>query len=312
MLKRRRLSLLVGGVAFGLLVFAGALSLAPSTRTDHIATVPVSYGDWKVRDSLGVPKNKARPRMRCQAALVVDNAAGEIVYARNAYVRRPIASLTKLLTALVLLQSDADLNAVVEVTAEDARESGRSRLRQGEQMTLRDALHAALMSSDNRAARVLSRSAGMTYERFIARMNILARALGMDSTHVVEPTGLSELNIATAYDCAILVNTALDNHLIRHIATTREYTFRSLDRRKRAHRMVNTNRLLASSLKFDGAKTGYILESGWCIAGRARSADGDDITTIVLGAPTEGSRFRAMRDAFLWAFRLPKPEASQS
>ena len=90
MLSRCRLSLLVGGFALGLLLFGGVLSLAPSTRTDHVATVPASYGDWSVRDDLGVPKSTARPRMRCKAALVVDNAAGEIVYARNRSLKKTV------------------------------------------------------------------------------------------------------------------------------------------------------------------------------------------------------------------------------
>lgn len=311
-MRRRGLSIVVGAAVVAVVVLGGFLRLSPSVRAVPRVVEPVSHGGWQERTDLGVPKNKSRPNVRCAAALVIDNCAGEIVYARNAHVRRPIASLTKMLTALVLLESGVDLNTTVEITNEDARDSGRSRLRRGEKMALRDVLHAALMASDNRAARVLSRSTGVSYERFIARMNTRARSLGMDSTHVIEPTGLSELNISTAYDCAILINAALENRLIRHITTLREYKFRSRDRRRRTHRVVSTNRLLATRLQFVGGKTGYILESGWCMAARAQSPDHGDVTAVVLGAPTEGSRFRSLRNALRWAFALPDPARSSS
>jgi D-alanyl-D-alanine endopeptidase (penicillin-binding protein 7) len=309
---KSRLLIVLGIALIAIFVFGGAARLVPSLRDDPAPPKALTFQNWTVRADLGVPKNKKRPRMRCGAAVVIDNKAGEIVYARKAHERRPIASLTKLLTALVFLQSQPDLSARAQISSEDARNSSRSRLPRGETATLRDFLHAALMSSDNRAARLLSRSTGVSREQFIARMNTMAQALGMDSTHVVEPTGLSELNISTAHDCAILVNAALDNHLIQHITTQREYHYKSLSKRRRNRRIINTNRLLASRIKFDGAKTGYIRASGWCIAGRAHSRDGDDITAVVLGAPTEGSRFRALRDAFLWAFKLPEPKPTAS
>ncbi|MEW5701421.1 MAG: serine hydrolase [Candidatus Zixiibacteriota bacterium] len=253
-------------------------------------------------------KNRA-PKVRCAAAMVVDNTAGEIIYALHARQTRPIASLTKLLTALVLLESGVDLNRETEITKEDADGSSRSRLRPGERYTLNDLLHAALMVSDNRAARALSRSADMPQARFIARMNDKARALGMKATHVVEPTGLSTDNVSTAYDCAILVNAALQNDLIATISASREYTIAPRNKRRISH-LSNTNRLLYSDLRFVGAKTGYIVSAGYCIGARALSPDGDDVTAVVLGARSSGQRFRSLANALRWAFNLT-PAASK-
>lgn len=241
------------------------------------------------------------PKLKCESAFIVDNKAGEIILERNAHEVRPIASITKLLTALVFLESGIDLNSTTQITKEDAFESSKSRLRPGEEYTVRDMLYAALMSSDNRAARALSHSAGMPQAKFIARMNDKARELGMDSTHVVEPTGLSVDNRATAHDCAILVNAALKNHLIRHITSCTEHTIRPLNRRRMVA-LSNTNRLLETDLKFLGAKTGYISAAGWCIAARALSPEGDDVTAVVLGARTSNQRFASLSSAFHWAF----------
>jgi D-alanyl-D-alanine endopeptidase (penicillin-binding protein 7) len=244
---------------------------------------------------------KSSPKLRCASAFIVDNKAGEIVFDQNAHEVRPIASITKLLTALVFLESGIDLNTTARITNDDAYQSSKSRLRPGEEYTVRDLLYAALVSSDNRAARALSRSAGVSQAMFIARMNDKARELDMDSTHVVEPTGLSNENRSTAYDCAILVNASLKNHLIRHMTSCNEQTIRPLNRR-RIVALSNTNRLLESDLKFLGAKTGYINDAGWCIAARALSPEGSDVTAVVLGARTANQRFASLSSAFHWAF----------
>jgi D-alanyl-D-alanine endopeptidase (penicillin-binding protein 7) len=254
---------------------------------------------------------KATPQLKCASAFIVDNKAGEIIFTKNAYDVRPIASITKLLTALVLLESGVDLNSTAQITQDDSFQSSRSQLRPGEEYTVRDLLYSALVSSDNRAARALSHATDMTQAMFIARMNDKARELGMDSTHVVEPSGLSNENRATARDVAILVNSALKNHLIRHITSCTEYTIRPLNRKRTIH-LSNTNRLLESDLAFLGAKTGYIGAAGWCIAGRALSPDGDDVTAVVLGARTANQRFASLSSAFHWAFDVVSSAVSRN
>ena len=284
---------------------APSLTTHDEVRSEEQSTPP----QWVWREGNGGAR-ASDPRIRCAAAMLVDNRAGAVIYARNERETRPIASLTKLLTSLVFLESGADLHNVVAITEEDAKESSRSRLRPNDQYTLDDLLHAALMSSDNRAARALSRSAGIPQAMFIARMNDKARALGMDSTHVIEPTGLSTENVSTAYDCAILVNAALKNPVIREITSTQKYMIQAFNRR-RPLQLGNTNRLLDTDLHFVGAKTGFIVAAGWCVAARAVSPEGDDVTAIVLGAPSSGQRFRSLANALHWAFDLPRSRDSR-
>ncbi len=301
MSKRTLIKVSVGVWAVAALVVGVSRQIVPSMLPawDNEKPKNIQPAEWVQKTSFAELKSK--PRLRCEAAFIVDNKAGEIIFEQNSHEVRPIASITKLLTALVFLESGVDLNTTARITDEDAFESSKSRLRPGEEYTVRDLLYAALISSDNRAARALSRSAGMPQAKFIAHMNDKARELRMDSTHLIEPTGLSNENRSTAHDCAILVNAALKNHLIRHITSCTEHTIRPLNRR-RVIGLSNTNRLLETDLKFLGAKTGYISAAGWCIAARAQSSDGDDVTAVVLGARTSNQRFASLSSAFHWAF----------
>ncbi len=293
-------------------LFGTTRELITSPNVSHEIQASVSPAPlWADHVAQPVPIKGRAPAMRCEAALVIDNTAEEVLYCQNALARRPIASLTKLLTALVFLESGVSLDSVVQLTKEDAWESSRSRLHPGDKLLLHDYLYAALVSSDNRAARVLARSAGMAPEAFIARMNDRAHALGMDSTRIIEPTGLSQENVSTARDCALLLNAALKNPLIREITTTPETTVQCVNRRRLYH-LVNTNRLLRSGFQFVGGKTGYIDAAGWCIVARSAAPDGRDVTVVVLGAPSNSNRFRSLRNALSWVQTLPRSQGAGS
>lgn len=309
--KRTVIKSVVGLWAVYAIVIGVSHKLMPSVYSGPAFEKPkdVRPADWVQKSPL--IDLKSTPKLKCASAFIVDNKAGEIVYTKNSDEVRPIASITKLLTALVLLESGVDLNSTTRITNDDAFESSKSRLRPGEEYTVRDLLYAALVASDNRAARGLSHATPMSQAKFIARMNDKARELGMDSTHVVEPTGLSDENRATARDVAILVNASLKNHLIRHITSCTEYTIRPKNHR-RVIALSNTNRLLESDLEFLGAKTGYIGAAGWCIAGRALSPHGGDVTAVVLGARTASQRFASLSSAFHWAFDVVSSAVSRN
>ncbi|GAB4325189.1 MAG: D-alanyl-D-alanine endopeptidase [Candidatus Zixiibacteriota bacterium] len=316
-LKRSILLLATGLVGIALTFGMPRELHVPDAEANGMEAIPVSltraslvpqWTERSVPPGNGIPK---RPRLRCASSLVIDNNSGEILYSQNADEVRPIASLTKLLTALVFLESGTDMMTTATVTKEDAYRSSKSHLRVGYELRLRDFLAAALVSSDNRAARVLARSAGMTRLEFIDRMNQKAKELGLDSTFVVEPTGLSDLNVSTARECAMLLHVALNNHLIRRLTTVREIDISPVNKRRTLH-LVNTNRLLRYGYDFLGGKTGYISEAGWCIAARGVSDDGHDVTAVILGSPTNSLRFRSLRNALLWAYQFPSRPATQS
>ncbi len=238
------------------------------------------------------------PPVRSLAAVVVDGHEGKLLFTKNERVQRPIASITKLMTALVYFESGADPDDRVTVGMEEIRGAGKTLFRKGEVVRVEDLLYAMLLKSDNVAARCVAVASGLTTDGFAARMNRKAAALGLSDTRLVEPTGLDPGNVSTALECAMLVEAAARNPAIRSVMATREYTFRT----SRAVRTVSsTNRLLyRSNDECPVGKTGFILEAGYCIA-TCLDSPGKNIAVVVLGAPTSSSRFREANDLIRWA-----------
>jgi len=232
---------------------------------------------------------------------VIDNQTNQILYEKKAQQKRSIASITKLLAAITLIESDFDLNEKITITKWDAQNSSRSVLRIGETFYAKDLFYLALISSDNRAIKALARSSGLPYTEFIQKMNEQAHKIGMDSTSVIDPSGIYQDNTSTAADCIKLLNHALEYSLIKSALTCLQYECRSLNH-KRLVRVVNTNRLLRSKWKVAGGKTGYISASGYCLVTRIQNDYGADITTVVLGSPSNNYRFAETQKIAAWAF----------
>lgn len=220
-------------------------------------------------------------------AILVDPATGEVLFEKNSSRSVPIASLTKLMTAMVFLEQKPDLDRSVEVTRDELAGGGHTQLRRGERAPLGDLFHMSLMCSDNVATRVLARESGLEPDAFVDRMNKKAAELGLTGTRFVEFTGLDEHNVSTASDVARLLNAAAHEPLIQEITTTRAYEFRTP---WKSHAIHNTNRLLYGQYDILGGKTGFILEAGYCFATWVRS-QGRDLIAVVLGAPTNATRF---------------------
>ena len=208
--------------------------------------------------------------LRSFAVLVVDQDTGEPLISKNADVVVPIASLTKLMTALVVLDAHPPMDEVLEISDEDVdhEKHTHSRLVVGTRLSRSDMLLLALMSSENRAAMALSRSYPGGRAAFITRMNAKARALGMNSSHFADPAGLSSETTSTARDLLRLVNAADAQALIRDDSTQTEDTV--LVRRHRL-KFVNTNRMVRNSRDWDIElqKTGFTNEAGRCLVMRA-------------------------------------------
>jgi D-alanyl-D-alanine endopeptidase (penicillin-binding protein 7) len=229
-------------------------------------------------------------------AVIIDPATGGVLFEKQSLQTVPIASLTKLMSAMVFLEQKPDLRRMAEVTREEIRGGGHTRLWNRERVALYDLLHMSLMNSDNVATRVLARESGLSPEEFVAHMNEKARTMGLENTRFAEPTGLDERNVSTAVDVARLVQAAAEHYLIREITTTPDYVLvgeypgrnRTI---ARTHQIVNTNRLLRSNrYEFSCSKTGFISESGYCVATWVRDR-GRDLIAVVLGAPTNATRF---------------------
>jgi len=248
-------------------------------------------------------------RLLAQAALIVDVPSARILYEYNANQVRSIASLTKLMSAIVFLEGNPPLDSVVTVTREDARGAGRRRSQMGvgESFKLLDILYASLLASDNRATRTLARASGLSMDNFVLRMNEKAKELGLDSTTFVEPTGLDPANRSTALDIASLLSAALENYWVANITSTDQYTFHSTNKRRR-HILLNTNRLARAGWEVEGGKTGFIAASGYCLATILKDKDSHEILTILLGAPTNSRRFSETIYIIDWLNRYVYPK----
>lgn len=227
--------------------------------------------------------------LKSNVALVVDQSTAQVLFEKNGNVPLPIASITKLMTAMVVVESQQPMNEVLEVTAEDVdheRNSG-SRLRVGSRMTRGDMLHIALMSSENRAASALGRNYPGGLPAFVAAMNAKAKTLGMNDTRYVDSTGLSSQNVASARDLAKLVVAAYGHPVIREYSTDPEYTVRS--QRGSLH-YINSNSLVRSSTWDIGLqKTGYITEAGRCLVMQTK-IEGRPVVMVFLDSKGKLSR----------------------
>ena len=227
--------------------------------------------------------------LKSSVALVLDQDTNEVLFSKNPKAVLPIASITKLMTALVVTESRLPLDELLTVTEDDVdtEKGSRSRLRVGTQLTREEMLHLALMSSENRAAHVLGRSFPGGPEAFVQTMNRKARELGMADTLYVEPTGLSSRNQSSARDLATLVKAAHAHKIIRELSTSPEYAV-EVDNRQMQFR--NTNGLVRNPTWDIGLqKTGYISEAGRCLVMQAKMA-GRKLIMVFLDSAGKYSR----------------------
>jgi D-alanyl-D-alanine endopeptidase (penicillin-binding protein 7) len=210
------------------------------------------------------------PDVRSNAVLVIDEADSSILFARHANTPVPIASITKLMTALVVLDAQLPLDAKIKITHADRTGDlgAKSRLTVGATLTRGDLLHVALMSSENRAAHAVGRDYPGGITAFVAAMNAKARALGMTSTRFVDPTGLSSRNVASPADLSKLVIAASQDPTVSRFSTDKAHTVHV---GKHPIEFRNTNTLV-SKPAWDIAvqKTGYISEAGKCLVMKAK------------------------------------------
>ncbi|MEW5795444.1 MAG: serine hydrolase [Candidatus Zixiibacteriota bacterium] len=247
-------------------------------------------------------RDGSKLKLGAKAALLVNYENGEVLYARNADVQRPIASITKLVTAMVVMDRRLDLSTVVTVTQDDVRNSSRSRLRAGYQLTANDLMYAALLNSDNRAARALARAACGSVESFVKEMNLKMKKLGLRNTEFFEPTGLDSRNVSTAHEVAKILHYAYEYELIRKITSEKSHLCRVVNRKNKQIRMANTNMIVNSTYKVLTGKTGYIDASAYCLTTLVQNRGGEKLTCVVLGVPGDRQRFREARKLVDWGF----------
>lgn len=239
------------------------------------------------------------PDLRAAAAIAFNPETGEVIWQENGQTKRPIASITKVMTALVFLEDDPDLSRHVTIERSDVYAASVTYLQANERITANDLLHLALIPSDNGAARALARVSHGGTASFVERMNEKAIELGLESTTFADPTGLNAANISSAYDLSRLISYASADERIASMMRIQRH---SVATSRRTISFNNTNKLLAGGeVDVMAGKTGFISKAGYCLATLLRLPQSQQtVAVVVLGAQSNTGRFWETRHLLNW------------
>jgi serine-type D-Ala-D-Ala endopeptidase (penicillin-binding protein 7) len=238
------------------------------------------------------------PDVRAAAAIVFNPVTGQVLYEENSQDKRSIASITKVMTALVYLEDNPDLNTEVTIERSDVYAASTTYLKAKDKITASELLHLLLIASDNAAARALARTSHGGMSSFIERMNEKAIELGLQNTSFADPSGLNANNVSSAFDLSHLITFAASDDRISAITRTPNYTVATNRRMIPIH---STNHIVMNGdVDVMAGKTGFISKSGYCLATLLRLPQGNPVAVVVLGATSNNGRFWETRHLFSW------------
>jgi len=296
------------------------LELAPlSQGTMRVAISPIEISPDRNGKVLGVKDNglSDKPKITAKSAIILNERNGEVILSKNSEQILPIASLSKVIAMSVYLREQSDLNKKITYSDKDAKFNGlyvnladaaQINLKNGDQAKTKDFIYASVVASANNAVETLVRDSGLSREKFVEKMNLLAVEWGAKNTHFVEPTGLSSKNVSTAEDYAIITREAFKNDVLKKASVTPKYVFTVLNR-KASKTLSNTNQLVLDQaqknlklapLGINGSKTGFLKEAGYCLLTRVQN-EAEQYTIITFGSPTRKSSFNEMMDLIKYA-----------
>jgi len=242
----------------------------------------------------------ASPHIKSVAALAITLDEDQILYSKNAFEQRSIASLTKLMAVLVLRELNVDINATYTIPRYVFKPYYKTRLKPGLEFTMIDLLHSALLGSDNVAVHCLVEISGVPESRFVEMMNNYAARMNLRNTHFVEPTGYDERNVSTSYELSLIMRKVLEEPLLSRIVSTKYMTIHALNSNYSID-YINTNRLLLDPSKRTlGGKTGFINEAGYCLITTNKLECGRDVIMVFLGANGKLTRFADANRMYDW------------
>lgn len=295
-------------VAETVLTLLGILSLrtikAPAVTAPRVSlpvvrpSGPLAFAPARKNlDSYGVD-------VSAKAYIVLDVKSGKVLAEKNADAPYPVASLTKLVTAMTVLDARPDFNRLIDMNASDRGRIGRIQVPLDERFSEGELMSYMLVASSNEAAHALMRSHGN--QEFIEAMNRKAQEIGMAHARFYDPSGLDPRNAASARDVAMAMRAALEYPEIRE--RTKRSSFKAVGRLKNTPVLLkSTNLLLGSDLNREpysivAGKTGSLDEAGFCFAQTVSDADGHEVIAVVLGADTHFSRFQDVKSLTYWAY----------
>lgn len=285
---------------FCLLAFIGSAQAAPKRRVKAKATATREAVEKTLPRTTLDEDGDLVPVVHAASAIVYDPDTDAVLYELNGGDQRPIASITKVMTARVFLEDDPDLTEKVTVTPADVKAANHTYLRANDKLTVGDLLHLLLIGSDNAAARVLARVSAHGSSGFIERMNAKALELGLLNTSYADPSGLLVGNVSTVYDIAQLMVTTAGDDYISGVMQMARFTTRI---GKRVVNVTTTDHLLGHpdiAPSVMAAKTGFINASGYCLATMLRLSETQRVAIVVFGATTNAARFVEVQNLYRW------------
>jgi D-alanyl-D-alanine carboxypeptidase len=307
---------LIAMAAIGTLIVQGAHGYVAEAALPHtgivLDTATTSSFKEAFRNSFPVAENvrpyKKDPRrlgieLTAPSAVVVDVETGRVLFSKNVGEKRPLASLTKLMTALVMMDLKLDPKQEITMSEADIQSEGKAYFAPGDTFLRGELMQVTLGVSSNNGIAALVRTSGLSREAFVARMNAKAKAIGIDASFV-EPTGLNSGNQSTALGVQKMLRAAMQYPEIRKATTTA--TFRITSKEGKAYKEEATDELLGTILdrapyEIIGGKTGYIEEAGFCLA-QTVERGGHQIDIVVLGATAHELRFQEVKSLAVWTF----------
>lgn len=283
-----------------------SLSLIFTSLPGMEYNVRINTPQWTSDELLHVaplPHKKAEtapPEIKAKSALVVDLKSGKTLFEQNGYDTHPIASITKLMTAIIILEENSPEETVTVNKHATEVEGSKIWLVKEERVLVKDLIYGLLIQSGNDAAIALADHNAGSEEAFVRKMNSKAKLIGLENTHFINTTGLDEKNknnISTAYELAILSKYALKKPLIKEAVAKSKLTIISLD--NISHHLETTNKLLGNTPYIKGVKTGNTLSAGLCFIGLAANDAGNEVLTIVLDSE---QRFEDTQKLVGWTY----------
>ena len=248
--------------------------------------------------------NISRLELMAEKGAVLAVQDRSFLFCKNADEPQPIASITKLMTALVFLDNNPGWEEIYQISATDQISGGRLNLFPGDQVKVKDLFYTSLIASDNGATQALVQASKLNEEEFVQKMNDQAKSLGLTNTNFVDPIGLSDDNVSTAREVALLAKTALDRTEIRQATEKQVYEFSTLN--GRVKKIESTDYLLfdseQNSFQVLGGKTGYTDQAGYCFVGLFKDPSGREVISVVLNSAGKNERFRESKSLVNWVF----------
>lgn len=240
----------------------------------------------------------------CSKSCALDLETGKAIYDKNKDEAAPIASITKLMTALVFLDHNPGWDTIYEISREDRIEGGKEYLFLGEKATVKDLFYTSLVGSANGATLAMVHSTGMTEKQFVEEMNKKAASFGLLKTNFEDATGLSNKNISTAHETAMLAKYALEQEEINKATLKKIHEFKTVQGAKK--KIYTTDYLLENfsedGIRIIGGKTGYTEAAKYCFVGIFTDKNGNRIITSVLGGDSKNSRFSETKKLAEWVY----------